>query len=117
MSIRCPKCKIEYDVTLFEFEKTIKCDCGNDVKIQHRELFNMLLTARKEENEKVVEIKKFADKIAFLIAGTDYPMIDIEIEKGNFRERINELLPDKAHLYELIYEPRFRRLEEQFRGD
>lgn len=29
MSIRCSKCKREYDVTLFEFEREIVCECGN----------------------------------------------------------------------------------------
>jgi hypothetical protein len=43
-------------------------------------------------------------------------MIDIEIEKQKLRERISELFPDKIRFYELIYESRFRRLEEQFRG-
>jgi hypothetical protein len=123
MAIRCPCCKKEYDVTLFEFEKTINCDCGNVISLQHKEIFRALLNARKDvnttrfrEEEKILEIKISADKIAFLIVSTDYPKIDIEIEKEKFRERINELFPDKAHLYELIYEPRFRRLEEQFRN-
>jgi len=51
-----------------------------------------------------------ADRIAFLFVGSDYPMIDIEIEKQKFRQRISELFPDRIYLYELIYEPRFRRL-------
>ena len=42
-------------------------------------------------------------------------MIDIEIEKQKLRERISELFPDSTDLYDLIYEPRFRRLKEQFR--
>ncbi len=115
MAIRCSHCKTEYDVTLFEFENTIHCVCGNVVKLQHKELFNILLNLRQEENERTNEIKKIADNIAFLIVSTDYPKIDIEIEKQKFRERIIELFPDKAHLYELIYEPRFKRFEEQFR--
>ena len=56
-----------------------------------------------------------ADRIASLIVGSDYPMIDIVIEKQKLRERIAELFPDKIDLYDLIYEPRFRRLAEQFR--
>ncbi len=117
MAIRCPYCKKEYDVTLFEFEKTINCDCGNVISLQHKEIFKELLNAHRDEEEKILEIKRSADKIAFLIVSTDYPEIDIEIEKEKFRERINELFPDKAHLYGLIYEPRFRRLEEQFRRE
>ena len=28
MAIACPKCKKQYDVTLFEFGRSVKCDCG-----------------------------------------------------------------------------------------
>jgi len=28
MAIICPKCKSQYDITLFEFGRTLKCDCG-----------------------------------------------------------------------------------------
>lgn len=104
---------MEYDVALFEFKKTINCICGNVVNLEHKEVF--LLDALSDEDKRIAEIKTLADKIAFLIVSTDYPRIDIEIEKENLRERITELFPDKVHLYELIYEPRFKRLEEQFR--
>lgn len=110
MAIRCSHCKTEYDVTLFEFKNTIHCVCGNVIGLQHEETLSKAL-----EEKKITEIKRFSDKISFLIVSTDYPKIDIEIEKQKFRERIIELFPDKAHLYELIYEPRFKRFEEQFR--
>lgn len=71
--------------------------------------------ARRHEEHYVREIQGIADRIASLIVASDYPMIDIEIEKQKLRERISELFPDKMELYELIYESRFRRLEEQFR--
>jgi len=28
MSIICPKCKSQYDITLFQFGRALKCDCG-----------------------------------------------------------------------------------------
>jgi len=31
MAIRCPRCGREYDVTLFEFGRTVACECGNVV--------------------------------------------------------------------------------------
>lgn len=110
MAIRCSFCGRNYDVTLFEFGNTIKCECGHEICFQHREITKEL------EDEKIQEIKRFAEKIAFLIVSTDYPKIDIEIEKEKFRDRLTELFPDKAYLYELIYEPRFQRLKEQFGG-
>jgi hypothetical protein len=97
MSVVCPYCKRDYDITLFEFGHTIWCDCGKNVKLEHREL---------------------SGRIAFLIVSTDYPEFDILIEKEKLREKISGLFPDRTHLYELLYEPRFRRLDEQFRkGD
>jgi len=39
MAITCPKCGAEYDVTLFEFERGIICDCGQwvDLAAGHRQ--------------------------------------------------------------------------------
>lgn len=28
MAVICPKCKSQYDITLFQFGRTLKCDCG-----------------------------------------------------------------------------------------
>ncbi len=33
MAIICPKCKHQYDVTLFEFGNIVKCDCGARIKL------------------------------------------------------------------------------------
>jgi len=107
MAIRCASCGREYDVTLFEFGNIIDCLCGHVVSFEHKEL----------EEEKIQEIKRAADRIGFLIVSTDYPEIDIEIEKQKFKDRLTELFPDKTYLYELIYEPRFKRLYEQFRAE
>jgi len=115
MAIRCGQCGREYDVTLFEFERTITCVCGQIVTLQHAQMKDEAILARRSEDRKVREIQTMADRIASLIVGSDYPMIDIEIEKGKLRERIAELFPEKIDLYDLIYEPRFRRLKEQFR--
>jgi len=120
MSIRCSKCKREYDVTLFEFGRDIICECGNRLSLKNEEVLGQLEEIRKQydlkiEEEKLTEIKIAHDRIAFLIMNTDYPEIDIEIEKKKFKELIRTLFPDKVHLYELIYEPRFKRLWEQFR--
>jgi endonuclease III len=38
MSIRCPKCKKEYDSTLFEFGSEIICECGNKLGLKHEEI-------------------------------------------------------------------------------
>ena len=115
MAVRCSYCGRDYDVTLFEFDRSITCVCGETVTFKHEQMTDEALLARRAEDNKVREITMMADRIAFLITGSDYPQIDIEIEKQKFRERIAELFPDKLDLYDLIYEPRFRRLQEQFR--
>ncbi len=122
MSVACPYCKREFDITLFAFGHTVYCDCGRKVEPRHREqcgnihgLWNDPGADRFLENKRIAEIQRSADRIAFLIVSTDYPEIDILIEKQKLREKISFLFPDKAHLYNLIYEPRFRRLYEQFR--
>jgi len=115
MAVRCSYCSREYDVTLFEFDRCIPCVCGRTVTFQHEHITDGALRARNSEDRKVREIRTMADRIASLIVGSDYPMIDIEIEKQKLRERISALLPDKIELYDLIYEPRFRRLKDQFR--
>ena len=115
MAIRCLYCGRGYDVTLFEFDRSITCVCGKTVTFKHEQMTDEALLARRYEDRKVREITTMADRIASLIVCSDYPMIDIEIEKQKLRERISELFTDKIDLYYLIYEPRFRRLKDQFR--
>ena len=120
MAIRCSKCKREYDVTLFEFGREILCECGAKLGLGHHEVLDQLEQVCREhdlelEEEKLAEIKKAHDWIVLLIMNTDYKKVDIEIEKEKFKDLIRGLFPDKIHLYDLIYEPRFKRLWEQFR--
>jgi len=39
MSIKCPRCGAEFDVTLFTFDRAVQCDCGAwmDLASGHRE--------------------------------------------------------------------------------
>lgn len=117
MAVRCSYCGRDYDVTLFEFDRSITCVCGRTVTFKHEEMTDEGALSRRSEDRKVREIGRMADRIASLIVASDYPLIDIEIEKQKLRERIAELFPDRTGLYDLIYEPRFRRLKEQFRDE
>jgi DNA-directed RNA polymerase subunit RPC12/RpoP len=36
MAISCSKCRRQYDVTLFQFGKTINCACGERVGLENR---------------------------------------------------------------------------------
>jgi len=39
MAIRCPKCRRQYDITLFQYGKTVRCECGEtlDARKGHEE--------------------------------------------------------------------------------
>ncbi len=34
MAVLCQKCGRQYDITLFQFGQTVKCDCGNVVELK-----------------------------------------------------------------------------------
>ena len=57
MYIRCPNCKKEYGVTLFEFGKEILCDCGMKIGLQHNEVINRLDEILKNYNLELEEEK------------------------------------------------------------
>jgi hypothetical protein len=63
------------------------------------------------------EFQRMADRVCVLILSSDLPAVDIEIEKNKVRERCLELYPDREWLYDMVYESRFDRLWEQFRGE
>ena len=69
----------------------------------------------QKKRELMRELQRMADHVCSLILISDYPEIDIEIEKSKVRERCEELYPDSMDLYEMLYENRFNRLQEQFR--
>lgn len=37
MAVICSKCKKQYDVTLFQFGRSVRCDCGKDLTIESSE--------------------------------------------------------------------------------
>ncbi len=70
-----------------------------------------------DPRERMRDIQRMVDRVCVLILSSDLPAIDIEIEKGKVRERCLELYPDREQLYEMVYESRFQRLWDQFRGE
>lgn len=67
--------------------------------------------------ESMRELQRMADRVCVLILSSDLPAIDVEIEKIAVRQRCLELYPEREPLYEMIYESRFQRLWDQFRGE
>lgn len=55
-------------------------------------------------------------RLCVLIVSSDYPLVDIQIERANLREEAERFCPEKIDVYDRIYESRFDRLIEQFRG-
>lgn len=120
--MKCPKCQKEYDATLFKSGREIVCSCGTPLGLGGDEVLDQLARICRQydlaiEEEKLSEIKTMQDRIVFLILSAGSEAVDIEIEKMKFRALIQNLFPDKTHLYDLIYEPRFKRLWEQFRSE
>ena len=64
----------------------------------------------------MAELQRMADQVCRLIVSTDYPEVDILIERSKVRERCDALFPDRMALYDMIYESRFDRLWRQFRA-
>ncbi len=63
------------------------------------------------------ELRRRADLLCQLILRSDYPEVDIAIERERLREWCRSVLPDRMDLYDMIYERRFDRLLEQFGED
>jgi DNA-directed RNA polymerase subunit RPC12/RpoP len=125
MSIRCPRCGREYDVTLFQFGKRVKCPCGGIVAMERghmksrdgtieREIFESA-GIRFADGRRAEAFRLSADRIVSLILHSDMPRIDIEIEIGSFRDDVLAEFPDRGELFDAIYLKRFERIWNQFR--
>ena len=64
-----------------------------------------------------LELQRGADRISWLIVGSDYPAIDIVIAIRELGECCRTHFPDRMDLFEMVYASRFKRLWEQFRQD
>jgi hypothetical protein len=70
----------------------------------------------RDPRQAMREVQRMADRVCVLILSSDLPAVDIEIEKNKVRERCFELYPEREELYDMVYESRFQRLWDQFRG-
>ena len=123
MAIHCPKCGIQHDVEEFSGEGSgdspfIICPCGQKLDLLLIETVGDFLRyfENEEEREKARIIQKDAEEICRMILNEACPDVDIEIAKENLKEKVRKLFPDKMDTYRMIYEARFKRLGDQFRG-
>ena len=76
------------------------------------------MTRSPSIEQQAEQIRRMADRIAFLIVSSDFPLVDIAIERSNLRDEAEALFPERMEIYDRIYESRFDRLIEQWRiGD
>ena len=56
------------------------------------------------------------DRLSFLIVASNLSERDISIERLFLRTEAARLFPERYRFYEMLYESRFQRLIDQFRG-
>ena len=88
MAISCAKCGRQYDVTLFQFGRTINCACGERVGFEHK--INL---------PRVEEIKFFADVMAARLVKW--------LRATGFDTAWEDAIPDKDLVKRAIVEKRF----------
>lgn len=117
MAVTCPRCGRQYDITIFQFGRTVTCGCGAVIDESHVELFRSVerILASADDARKAEELRRMADEVCRMILDERFPDVDVEIAQSRVRDKCHELFPDKLALFEMIYESRFRRLWEQFR--
>ncbi len=70
-----------------------------------------------DPREEMEELQRKADRISSLILNSEYPLVEIAMERHRLREEVSQRHPDRLWLYDLIYESRFERLIAQWRED
>ena len=59
------------------------------------------------------DLRRRADAITARILYSDEPLIDLEIAINNLRELVRDRWPDRVWLFDVVYEARWQRLQEQ----
>ena len=118
MPIHCPKCGAEHDVVKFEGSRSVKCQCGQHLNLSLYETVEDFLRyfESEEERKKAKTIQEDAQVICRMILDEKCQEVDIEIAKKNLESKVRKLFPEKMDTYRMIYEARFQRLWDQFRG-
>lgn len=103
MSIFCPRCERRHELTAGEAaDGFFYCECGAAFRPGARARLGLL--------------RRRADEVCRMILSSACPAVEIALERGRLRSLALDLFPDRIDLYDMIYESRFDRLLEQFRG-
>lgn len=103
MAVTCAKCSRQYDVTLFQFGRTISCACGGRVGLEHR------LNLAKDD-----ELKFFADvNVARVVRWLRAIGIDTEWEDAiSDDDLVRRAVEEKRYVLTLD-----KRILQEFRAD
>jgi hypothetical protein len=114
MSVICPGCGAEFDIALFQFGRTVRCDCGELVDASApKELPPGERARMRSARREVDELRRRADAVTTMILQSDVPRVDVQIAQNELREWVRREFPDRLDLFSRVYEARWRRLAEQ----
>ena len=85
MAITCPKCKQQYDVTLFEFGNVVECDCGARIKLDPRKGI-------------VLQSQSLKDRMRCTMAVSFIPGFEVVRRIKNFIHKDTQLGEDRVYL-------------------
>lgn len=71
----------------------------------------------RDPREETRDLQRKADRISCLILNSEYPLVEIAMERHRLREEFARRHPERLWLYDIVYESRFERLIAQWRGD
>lgn len=115
MSILCPRCGKQYDVTLFSFGSTIRCECGAEVGLEPGHTVETREEAGVPDRPGMEEIARGAERVVDMILDPGCADVDIAIAVERLRDRAEELFPGRGDFFRRVYAARFERIAAQWR--
>ena len=106
MAVFCPRCEKRHPSEALVGGATLLCDCGAHLGAAPRtnaRAFQRILSSR-------------ADSLCRMILSSDCDEVEVAMERGRVRALAETLFPDRMDLYDMIFESRFDRLWQQWRG-
>jgi len=109
VAITCPRCGAQLDITLFAFERRVRCTCGQDVDARQPRVPG----PRRGGSPEAAELRRRGDALTWTILYSDLPRIDVDIAIAGLRDWVRRHLPDRLELFEMVWAARWERLRDQ----
>ena len=113
MSVLCPGCDRIYKTAILEMGGLLSCRCGAIVGL---EVVHKRSRERESGRKKMRALERMANRVCALILNDRYPEVDVAIEIERVRTEAERLFPGRGELFRMVYQSRFDRLRDQFRG-